>query len=111
VLGDRVLERGLEAATGVDDEPGVVHELHVLRRELEVVRLSARRGQVDHVELVAPHVLGSPGERIEARDHSRGPGALAGAAADREDGDEEENDDAHGGDASTPMRTGIIIAP
>ena len=43
---DRMLDRGLEAASDVDDGPGVEQEIDVARRELEVVWLDARRSQV-----------------------------------------------------------------
>ena len=46
---DRVLERGLEAATDVHHELRAADRVDVARRELEVVRLGTRRSQIDDV--------------------------------------------------------------
>ena len=70
---DRVLERGLEAATDVHHELRAADRVDVARRELEVVRLGARRSQIDDVVSPVgshPHPFGSPRERIEGRNHS-----------------------------------------
>ena len=61
------IERGLEAAD-VEDEPRVANQPYVARPWLEIVRLCARRGQVDDVEPGASDLLGRPGQRVEPGD-------------------------------------------
>ena len=66
--GDGVLDRGLKPATRIDDEVGFADGLDVPWGELDVVRLGARRGEVDDVGSVSCDLFGSPGERIEGGD-------------------------------------------
>ena len=85
---DRVLERGLEAATDVDDELGVANRLDVARRELDVVRLDTGRREVDDVvDCVGCDAARRPREWIERGDDARAsvPLLVAAAAGDQQD--------------------------
>ena len=82
----RLLERGLESRSEIEDVVGRAHRLHVACRQLVVVRLGAGRREVSDLELVAGDALGCEGKRIEGRD-DRGAilgGGPAAAAAGRQ---------------------------
>ena len=76
-----VLELRLEAVAHEQDELRRVDRLDVARRDLEVVRLGARRRQVLDVRAGRGDLLGRVGEGIEGRDDRRVPGRARGAAA------------------------------
>ncbi len=95
-VGDGVIDGGLEARQ-VEDQIGIAEASHVLRGELEVVRLGARGGQVADGDGVAADPFGHPLQGIEGCDHldaGRAPAraSLGGAAA----GERERGDDGRG---------------
>ena len=61
------LEAGLEAGAEIEHDVGRADPLHVSRRELDVVRLGAGRGEVPDGDLVAADLLGRVREGIEGR--------------------------------------------
>ena len=67
LLLDRLVDRGLEAGR-VDDEVGLADRADLARRQLEVVRLAPRLGQVGHVDGVAADPRGDELVRVEADD-------------------------------------------
>src|SRR5262249_55661753 len=58
----------LEAVPQEQDEIGRAHRLYLLGRDLQVVRLRPRRGQVRDLDAASTDLLGGKGERIEGRD-------------------------------------------
>ena len=69
VLFRRLLDRGLEPLTEVDDEVGVEDLVDLVGIELEVVRLGARGGEVRDVDPVTSDALRRVRDRIEGGDH------------------------------------------
>ena len=74
---DRVLDRRLEVTAEHHHEVGVEDPVHVLRGELEVVRLGARGGQVVHRHPVAPDSLRGLRQRGERGHHVDPAGVFA----------------------------------
>ena len=66
-----VFERGLEALAQVEDEVGVADALDVAHRELDIVRLGSRRGEVRDLDAIAADLGGGECQRIEAGDDVR----------------------------------------
>ena len=74
-LLQRPLERRHEPVAEVEDESRLLDVAHVARRELEVVRLRARGGQVLDGDGAAADLLGGVGERVERGDDALRPAA------------------------------------
>ena len=95
--GDRVVDGGLEARE-VDHDIGLADGADLARRELDVVRLGARRGEGRDRDEVAAHVLDDVLQRVERCQHREAvvlgpadPACPAGAA-----GREQQRGDAEG---------------
>ena len=90
------LEAGLKAGAEIEHDVGLADPLHVSRRELDVVRLGAGRGEVPDGHLVAADLLGRVGEGIEGRGDRdavvSGPAVAAASGSESGDGRKNEND-------------------
>ena len=65
---DRLLHRRLEAVREIENDVRLLHLGNLARRQLDVVRLGARRRQVLHVDRRPPGALGRKGKRVEGCD-------------------------------------------
>ena len=70
-LGDGLVESGLEAGD-VEDEVGLADLGDLLGAELEVMRLTAGRREVDDLDAVAADLLRGVRERVEPRHDPQG---------------------------------------
>ncbi len=91
-----LLDRGLEAVAQVEHDRRVEDLVDLLRRELEIVRFGARRGEVRHRDPVAPDALRGVRHGVERTDdvHRRRGGTHRGDGHHRgpEHGDDHDHD-------------------
>ena len=93
---DRLFDGRLEAVREIQDDAGGLDAFDVARRELDVVRLGARRREVVDLERRAAGPLRREGEGIERRHDAVPTSGRRRAAAGGQQGDQEQGgNDSH----------------